>query len=349
MSSNVKNRIQELNNRLADTLVEKGIDASGQETTTELIEKVGQFQPGGIPDGYIKPNGTLEIDKNGTYDVTEKAEVNVQVVAKPEKPYIDSSKLDSVMYFCYNGNNTDLSILKALDTSSAKYFKGMFELCTNLEEVVLLDTKNGIDFNSMFRNCSKLKTIPQFNTEKANSFWSMFFNCSMLTNIPLLNTSNVTIFQETFFNCKSLTTIPKFDTSNGEYFESMFNGCTSLIEVPPLNTSKGVPFIKMFYNCSSLKDIGGLDFGKGTRYTDAFFGCYGLENIRFMSINVVNNELSFSYCSKLTVESLLSILNALSDNSELDTTYTVHLGSANIAKLTDEQLLIAYSKNIALD
>lgn len=32
-----------------------------------------------IPEGYIKPNGSLDINTNGTYDVTEKASVNVDV------------------------------------------------------------------------------------------------------------------------------------------------------------------------------------------------------------------------------------------------------------------------------
>ena len=38
-----------------------------------------------IPDGYIKPNGTLEVIENGSYDVTEKAGV---VVAVPEREIV---------------------------------------------------------------------------------------------------------------------------------------------------------------------------------------------------------------------------------------------------------------------
>lgn len=38
-----------------------------------------------IPDGYVKPNGTLNITENGEYDVTEKAEVAVLVKAPTPK------------------------------------------------------------------------------------------------------------------------------------------------------------------------------------------------------------------------------------------------------------------------
>ena len=73
----ISNKIKQINTKLADTLVEKGVEASGEETTTLLVGKVAEIQMGEIPPGFIKPDGTLEVTENGTFDVTEKAEVNV--------------------------------------------------------------------------------------------------------------------------------------------------------------------------------------------------------------------------------------------------------------------------------
>lgn len=42
----VKQRVKILNERLAEKLTEKGVDADGSETTTELINKVDEIQTG---------------------------------------------------------------------------------------------------------------------------------------------------------------------------------------------------------------------------------------------------------------------------------------------------------------
>lgn len=43
----VKSRIQELNKRLADTLISKGVEADKTETTTSLIDKVDNINVNG--------------------------------------------------------------------------------------------------------------------------------------------------------------------------------------------------------------------------------------------------------------------------------------------------------------
>ena len=48
---------------------------------------VSAYGGSGIPDGYIKPEGSMDINENGTFDVREKAEVNVDVPPTPwERP-----------------------------------------------------------------------------------------------------------------------------------------------------------------------------------------------------------------------------------------------------------------------
>lgn len=263
---------------------------------------VSAFGGNNIPDGYIKPEGSMDITENGTFDVTEKAEVNVQVVAKPEKPYIDSSKLKYGAYMFSSTYNTDLSLLENLDTSEM------------------------VDMSFFLSGRNDLYEVPKLNTRNAK-------NLSYL-----------------FASTKNITGEIELDTSVCENMRNAFAACYYVPRVVLSDTSKNTQWQYMFYNMSALETIDCTLYVKdGSFFQNTFDDCVELKNIRFEYLSLTNNNLSFAQSSKLTVESLLSILNALSDNTGLATTYTVHLGSANIAKLTDEQLAIAYDKNINLD
>ena len=139
--------------------------------------------------------------------------------------------------------------------------------------------------------------------------------------------------------------LKKIDTSIGTDFGYMFNGCTSLTTVPQLDTSRGTNFSGMVYNCKSLTTVELTSF---VASQNMFSGCSALENLTVTgTITVNNNYLNLSYSPKLTVESLMSVINALADNTG-KTTYTVTLGATNLAKLTDEQKQIAIDKNYTL-
>ena len=188
------------------------------------------------------------------------------------------------------------------------------------------DTANGKNFSNMFGNCSKLTTIPQLDTSNGTSFTSMFSNCSKLTTIPQLDTSNGTSFNYMFNNCYALTTIPQLDTNKGTNFNGMFSACTALTTISLLNMSSmsGTSCINMFYNCTALENV-------------TFEG----------TIPVRGNITVFSTCPNLTVESLMSFINALTNMSDT-ATYTITIGSTNLAKLTEEQIQIATDKRITL-
>lgn len=102
-----------------------------------------------------------------------------------------------------------------------------------------------------------------------------------------------------------------------------------------------------FNNCVKLKTL--RVHNKITWVSGNFVaGCTALENFLFNStIKIANNNFDVSKNTLLTVESLLSILSALEDNTG-GTQYTVKFGSTNLAKLTEEQKAIATNKNIAL-
>ena len=58
-------------------------------------------------------------------------------------------------------------------------------------------------------------------------------------------------------------------------------------------------------------------------------------------------NLNFSVSTGLTVDSMVNIINALVDRSSTSS-YTLNLGSTNLAKLNDGQKAVAANKNWVL-
>ena len=149
----------------------------------------------------------------------------------------------------------------------------------------------------------------------------MFDNCRSLTTVPLFNTSNVTNMDFMFSNCNSLTSVPQFDTSNVTNMNSMFYYCSRLTTVPLFNTVNVTNMGSMFYNCKSLTNLGG-----------------------FTGLKV---NLGLQDSPKLTIESIVNIINAAADMTSEPKTLVLHQDVFN--KLSQEQIATASAKgwNIA--
>ena len=150
---------------------------------------------------------------------------------------------------------------------------------------------------------------------------NMFSGCSSLTSFTgdlsnLINGSNM------FSGCTKLTSFTG-DLSSLEYCEDMFMDCTNLLIFS-----------------SDLSSIGSAVYYQNNLM---FRGCTGLTNVT-LNGTLNCNRLSFSSSSKLTVDSLMNIINALVDRTGQNN-YTIYLGSTNLAKLTDEQKAVATNKN----
>jgi hypothetical protein len=149
---------------------------------------------------------------------------------------------------------------------------------------------------------------------------------SLVSKLKYSDTSNGTSFQFMFAYCSTLKSVPQIDTSNGTNFSSIFSGCSSLVTIPKINVSKAT-------NASYLNYM--------------FLACAKLENVTFEGVfPVFGNVNILSPCPNLTVDSLMSFINALENKGT--TTRTVTIGSTNLAKLTPEQIQIATDKNITL-
>lgn len=162
-----------------------------------------------IPDEYIVPSGSQDITANGTYDITDKAEVVVNVASSGGSSENTLKKLLDYTKSCYqmfygNKNITDLTgCIGYNDTSNVTNMGGMFNGCTNLQSVPLFDTSNVTDMNRMFQNCNALKSSIDFNTSKVTNFTYMFYNDYSLETIKL-DFKSATSATVPFYTCNKL-------------------------------------------------------------------------------------------------------------------------------------------------
>lgn len=108
------------------------------------------------------------------------------------------------------------------------------------------------------------------------------------------------------------------------------------------NTSSNVGSV--FSTCYNLETIRKIIVFEETGYSAWFSSCGKLKNITVEGTIGTNFDISSS--TLLTHDSLMSIINALKDYSadESGKTYTLTIGSKNVAKLTDTELQGAYDK-----
>ena len=335
-----------------------------------------------IPDEYIIPEGTRNINQNGDFDVREKATVVVNV---PEKvlgsktitengvynPINDG--LDGYNYVnvatsgvnindYYDTNNNYSGGIRAyikdvptLNTEKLKTMYGFFAGCKNLINIPNINTSNVTNMSTMFNGCNKLKTIPQLATSKVTDMSGMFSECPELIEIPELDTSNVTTMSSMFNRCKNLKTIPTMNTNKVTNMSMMFS-YSGITTIPELNTSKVTNVYNMFSSCSGLITIPKLNFENVNNVSGFLTGAESVVNIGGFenlgkayltnkSANYSNYGLVLTNCSKLTHDSLMNIINNLYDiKTKGCKEQRLQLGDTNLAKLTDEEKQIAIDK-----
>lgn len=210
---------------------------------------------------------------------------------------------------------------KGVDTSGAQTILDYIDLiCAVPNEIE--HVRNG---RELFINNTEIEKFPELiDCHSFTSCYKMCYGCTALQTVPWLNTEGVTDFIYAFYGCSSLTYIEHIDTSAATSVGEMFHGCRSLVTIDsPLD----------FSNVASQCDT-------------TFTSCSALQNLTFEG--TINVDIWINGCTKLTVASLLSVLNALADLTESGLIRRIYLGSRNTSKLTDAQLAIATNKGWVL-
>ena len=173
----------------------------------------------------------------------------------------------------------------------------------------------------LFKGNETMTSLPdKLDFRSFDSMYQMCYKCTALTRVPQLETANVTNMMWAFYGCSALTEIGGLDTSNIISASEMFHGCSALTAI-----------------------YSALDFSNVSSQIDTTFtSCKALVEVRFAG--TINVDVAMNSCPKLSVDSLLSLLNALADGANK----ICKIGNTNLAKLTAEQKAIATDKGWAL-
>lgn len=256
--------------------------------------------------------------------------------------HADTSVITDYTSFFSGGLRSE--IIGKVDTSNALKVTSMYYNCDTLEEIPPMNTSKCKNFNTVFYNCSSLKTAPVLDTSNGESFNSMFYGCKALEAPPNYDTGKAEDLGSMFRNCEAMSGVITLDTKNCTAFSSAFANCVSLEEINFTDTSSVVQWVATFQGCTGLHTINNLSIAYGGYNNNLFYNCIELRNVTFVIVKVKDNNFTLTSSTKLTVESLDSLATALVDNTG-GTTYTIKLGSENIAKLSDATKQIISDKN----
>lgn len=323
----------------ADYTPTEGYDGISKVTVKGVTPEIDEhIQPENIKEGVvilgvegtlhegITPEGTIVIDSNGTYDVTnyESAEVNVQGGGAPDYRYMDGTvdhkSLASIGWteediLRFEQNSPHYS-WQDVDFVVSDENKALFDLDDPRPDlykddprVTFVPNKHMEDYfgrKSGFGGCKYIKGIPFYDTSTKTDMNRLFNECNQLLTIPLLDTSNATDVRYMFYECKSLLNIPLIDLRSAERTQEMFYLCQSLVTIPLLDTHNVTNMRYMFRGCTSLKVIPQLDTQNATDMYGMFLNCTSLQSVPELNMsNVLYCDSMFNACKALqTVPSL---------------------------------------------
>ena len=136
------------------------------------------------------------------------------------------------------------------------------------------------------------------------------------------------------------TGMKAYFNAGGKCSNSTFIDLTNILKYG--DTSNVTNMSYMFYSCSNLTTIPSLDTSNVTDMNSMFSYCIKLTTIHMKNMKV---NFNISASTLFTRETLLEILNNL---ATVTSTQTLTMGNTNLAKLTDEDKVIATNKGWTL-
>ena len=354
-------------NALADNLVTKGVTATHDETLETLVPKVLKISSGseGIyPIGEdSRPTGDVIVSEGviSLYQYVFYRNINVMSVLLP-------NSLTTFSEYCFQ-DCTNLSKINIPDNVS-KIPQYCFSQCSLLLSINIPSACTSID-SYAFQSCISLSKMTIAENASYNLGQYAFADCSALTNelahdiiehslsisvyifrgcTGLTNVEVSKLWTGMFYGCNNLITAKCFLTSGTG--DNVFYDCKKLQEAY-IDGATTIGTL-VFKNCSSLKIVHlpssittarNNSLTSTSSYDYAFDGCTALEDVQLGQD--WNMSLRLDVSNNITVESMVAMFDSLKDLTG-ETAKTLTLGATNLAKLTDEQKLIATNKNWTL-
>lgn len=250
-----------------------------------------------VPEGYLKPQGTLTIKDEGTYDVSQYASVNLDI--ETEQIIVDPS--DKEQTFVPSASKYfDKVVVNAMPEGLIIPY-GTIDITTTEEvDVGAYKTAQVVDSNLIADNIKKdIAILGITGTYEGGGG-------STNTLKKLLDATKSGYYL--FYNYKGTSVddlISYSDTENVNNMNSMFYACTKLQTIPLLNTSKATNMSNIIKSCQRLLklDITSLDKITSTSATDGFAnGCYSLIKLIIRKMTKIPNlnANAFTNCYHFT-------------------------------------------------
>lgn len=367
---------KEHHNVTSKSITANGVyNSTGDEVWNSVDVNVPEktFNTKSITRAYTS-NGNYNIATPDGFDGISDVNITVNV---PEKTTFNFNQLDNVTFHT-NGETIDLT---GLDTGTFTSMRNMFYYCEKIKtlDVSHFDTSNVTDMSGMFHVCDMLTAldVSNFNTAKVTDMSNMFANTGLKAlDLSSFDTSQVTDMRSMFYNSNRLESLnvsnfntakvtdmsgmfhgikpteldlSSFDTSKVTNMSGMFGWCSNIVslDLSHFNVSNVTSIRNMFDYCGKLisLNISNWNMSKVTDVYEMFNASSLIETIVCDGLQLPDIDLyyiSLNSCPKLTVDSIVGLLNALPQTTH---NYSFKIGQTNIDKLSEEQKAIATNKN----